>query len=1240
MFKLQSLNITGIRSYDPRKTSTIIFDTPLTLIVGKNGAGKTTVVECLKFLMTGEVPPNARSGAFVFDPKILGEIDIRAEISIKFTCNDKNYEVFRAVSSTQKHKKLEQKTQECNFIEIDSTNKRKVVSSKIADVDKLVSLYMGITPSILQNVIFCHQDEATWPLGDPTSLKKKLDDIFCSTKYSKALQQMKLSRKEIESDMKLKMQTLSLYLKDKKRKEEIDYSIKNYRQQIYDKMEILSKFKQEKIQLTSEIEIIKGRKNELEEKERNYEIKKTEIKFYNEIIRNYEEKENKTNIFDGFDEISEIKKNGTRKQELEKEIIDLNFEELKSKNEKMLKEHLKHSENLRELENSEIEHGKILRFQVELQENTEEILKEVSLKINRKVEKDDFLNVLSEYKSILKSKHTEKLKELNQLNENLTIKISQYTKSKENLSEMKLFVKETNLLLIDRNINVHRNVAKEIECKELDLEAEECDLYELEEEYRNKIQEYNEICNKNTRSTILRAKISELKGKLIKITGEPVNKDFFTAKNTEIEKIHTEIKQLNTEIDKSKSFLTANCKILEDLFCKINFFTVKLQESCFFEKNSALEKLINLLNNIPKENTNINCNISDQLVSNKLELVEELNSKDFHDKIKRLENEIIKNRGIISFYREYEIILNEQQKCMLCENKIGEKNKITEKASKIKENIEIEEKQTLLEINNHNLILKNIDVENKQIKEKNNKIINFNGCLDEINTIIKNNDIQKLRLNKEMDEINLMELEDKKNCLEMIYKTKQTQIKEIQNIYEEYEETQKELINSSYCNSQISELESEITVIKREIDGKKKSNIHLKSELTKIKLEREQINNEMEKRLKINKRNIFMEEIVKIESIDISDLKNRAENAQKLIAEEFKAFSDLSSFINNSTNEFIKNQAKFESLEGQRKCLIKDIDEKKTKTFLDTKSFNEFKLIFEESKENYYNKKEQINKITEKISRLNDFIKYKEAKEFIGKVGKEFGICDRENLNEVKDNLNKQITKLQKIADFENICKGEIKQIDSTKVLCEEELKNFKKAVFNYNKCALELKILEKSVEDLQKTTVALEKAIIEYHSSKIKELNLILADLWANTYMGKDIEKIELKSDLTATTYNYRIVMYKNNVELDMRGRCSAGQKMISSILFRIALAHAFSQAEILALDEPTTNLDRKNVESLAETLSNLISKRKNMQLIIITHDEEFVSMINRCGVDCYYKLSRNKEGCSFIEEKSIYEN
>ncbi|MEQ2238310.1 DNA repair protein rad50 [Ilyodon furcidens] len=78
-------------------------------------------------------------------------------------------------------------------------------------------------------------------------------------------------------------------------------------------------------------------------------------------------------------------------------------------------------------------------------------------------------------------------------------------------------------------------------------------------------------------------------------------------------------------------------------------------------------------------------------------------------------------------------------------------------------------------------------------------------------------------------------------------------------------------------------------------------------------------------------------------------------------------------------------------------------------------------------------------------------------------------------------------------------------------------------------------------------------RTIMRFHSMKMDEINKIIRDLWRSTYRGQDIEYVEIRSDVDENSsagvrrrvYNYRVVMMKGDTALDMRGRCSAGQKV-----------------------------------------------------------------------------------------------
>ena len=72
-----------------------------------------------------------------------------------------------------------------------------------------------------------------------------------------------------------------------------------------------------------------------------------------------------------------------------------------------------------------------------------------------------------------------------------------------------------------------------------------------------------------------------------------------------------------------------------------------------------------------------------------------------------------------------------------------------------------------------------------------------------------------------------------------------------------------------------------------------------------------------------------------------------------------------------------------------------------------------------------------------------------------------------------------------------------------------------------------------------------------------------------------------------------------------------------MASLIIRLSLAETFSaNCGVIALDEPTTNLDQENISSLADALSNLVDSRRN---------SNFQVRIN-------YSSVPNRSACTFI--------
>jgi DNA repair protein RAD50 len=230
--------------------------------------------------------------------------------------------------------------------------------------------------------------------------------------------------------------------------------------------------------------------------------------------------------------------------------------------------------------------------------------------------------------------------------------------------------------------------------------------------------------------------------------------------------------------------------------------------------------------------------------------------------------------------------------------------------------------------------------------------------------------------------------------------------------------------------------------------------------------------------------------------------------------------------------------------------------------------------------------------------------------------------------------------------------KGRRQEFKRQKGRTDEELRKsvFKGIEGRYRAQLVQLATAELASADLDRYYRALDTALMQYHSLKMQEINKIIKELWQATYQGRDIDTVEIRSEAprgsgasaAKRSYNYRLVMIKGDTELDMRGRCSAGQKVLASLIIRLALAETFClKCGILCLDEPTTNLDRRNVEALANALAHIISTRRrqrNFQLVVITHDEEFVQLLGRSEfADYYYKVSKNADQHSHIERHNI---
>lgn len=299
-----------------------------------------------------------------------------------------------------------------------------------------------------------------------------------------------------------------------------------------------------------------------------------------------------------------------------------------------------------------------------------------------------------------------------------------------------------------------------------------------------------------------------------------------------------------------------------------------------------------------------------------------------------------------------------------------------------------------------------------------------------------------------------------------------------------------------------------------------------------------------------------------------------------------------------------------------------------------------------------------INKLKEEMTRqevrkreLSDNVKLREIQEIINNLQEQYSNIKEKlntiNYSEIFDEWQNLQSREQTILRQKNIIKGNQEELERTVQQYVQELKKdiYKQAHKNYKSKCIELTVVEESILNLKEYSKVLDTAMIQYHEERMATVNRIIKQLWKLVYTGTDTTSIEIRTDATEgiggtkRTYNYKLIQMKHGHEIDMKGRCSAGQKVLASIIIRLALAETFCKdCGILALDEPTTNLDQENADSLANTLATVVKLRsqhqKNFQLIVISHDEKFLFKLAELSSNKgFYQLYRKQTGYSTVK-------
>ncbi|ESO09026.1 hypothetical protein HELRODRAFT_168960 [Helobdella robusta] len=1097
----------------------------------------------------------------------------------------------------------------------------------------MISL-LGVSKPILENVIFCHQEDSNWPLSEGKALKMKFDDIFASTRYVKALDVINKCRKE---------QTVQI----KEYKSEMKYLRQN----------------------KSKVEEIQSRLLNLEERrEANLDgLKNVNFKL--------EPKLDKLNALERReDDIRKISNSVGSCEELNEEITE--FKNKMRDKAECLKNH---QEELNSVDGMMVttskQKSKIVMEHARLQQESERNKKNIS-------ERNSLLqqiNVGHRLLGQLRRQHDAYTKKSSDVQVELNKKRETKTKLETECS-----IKEENLKRNEAEIAKMTSALTKINTSAGKLDTVKNNISKLESEMAELERGMN-VSEMKQEIQQLQKLRSSLDAEVRKFDRELSDLNQDMAVRTQLD-IHNKDKLSKEE--NIRKILSKNEDTLKHVLGTVHGETLKKQlDEYIREKSKNVRSHVDRLQRMKSQHTKLEAirNVEQETLKKKQNELrgheEKINSitrgKDFMEGLGALTSKLQTsqdNKGHLMaveymFKKYIDKLHKENPDCPLCHRPFDEQSEVEELISEMEGKL--------------NIIPEKMEKLQESIAETSRDYeawLKLNPIKD-IMVTLRDDEIPKIEasIQKLTNEISALVLEINEKEEEMEADTNDESL--AKSLTSDAAVVERFHLEANDLNRKITALSNKLTSgnTSRTVDqvqtDKKNKIDELDSTSKELQEKQTSLDQQQDKVRKVqNSIHQLKDERLRIEGEFQSKIKLESNKAD-LVKQNEQLVQQIRLEIEEVMKE--KRQLDGEQEAETNRANVKLGCMRSTKILLafkpghgysKSRRFNHFTLsrrhiLYPNSSIFGVNiGNEQVNKL------LDDMKQLKSVQSDVERYEDEDGDKALGDIISQMDTLNGRLKSLeQKKLDVANV----VQQLNEELTTQETQRRNLEDNM-KLMKLKEEVSVIEKKIKcendklggyDQQldaemktlKGELSTEPLTTEVASTDLdkyyKALDKLVSQMQTVIDMDADIEAIEIRSDVeddsgttkTRRAYHYRVVMLNGGVELDMRGRCSAGQKVLASLIIRLALAETFClNCGVLALDEPTTNLDRENIESLAFALVEIIksrSKQKNFQLIVITHDEDFVELLGRSEfVEEFFRVRKDEiTGCSKISRSKI---
>ena len=559
-----------LKNFKSHADTTLDFNPGISLIVGENGAGKSSIFEAISFALFKSYTTKSIND-LVRSNKNTGD-KIQMVVKLSFVSNGTEYMVERTITLTKSGSKPTS-----NLYKIVDGEEEIYVSGN-KEVDKEIEVILSMDSSTFLNAIHIRQGEIAELIDKtPAKRKKLIGKLLRLEELEKAYDNLP----KISEDYK----TRKAVLEDRIQPEsELNFELKKAKEEHFTLNEKNNALKKDHEALKSDIELKNKEKEELDKQKQEYETLKLKLVHENENLNGLNKlKEDLSNKF------NEILRNESEmnllKPDVEKLPIYTEFKGSLSNLNKLKDDEKGNKDTITKIEG----YKSIIESEQENHERFVSLEGETKALNNKKVELSAELKRLDELE---KEKNT-LIRDIDQYNNDLE---TFYNDAKTVLSE---FEEEINPIKTNDDLNsleslvenLRTNIKKEIDEIDEELKKLNKESISLNQEIKSLEEPLSDIKEVDNKCPVCQSDISEdKKNELIHMYEETIN--------TNTKKIG-ENNEIITKLNKDKSLKDANLLKLDSIKTKILNLMIKSIWKLILSLNHLLMNPKSRMNYIP-----------------------------------------------------------------------------------------------------------------------------------------------------------------------------------------------------------------------------------------------------------------------------------------------------------------------------------------------------------------------------------------------------------------------------------------------------------------------------------------------------------------------------------------------------------------------------------------------------------------------------------------------------------------